>query len=121
MHNILQQSQHFLNRAYLADKSDQLLPVLENFFSVDNEHKHIILKRSIIYFYEHDKIVNSISCGDCNSDENIYTFDGQKVARITPHYYIGSAFMSGAASQDVQSSTNNNNNNNNNNNGNNNG
>lgn len=111
----------FLKAAGL-EQSPGLLQQVQSFFQDDSPDKHIIFKRSILYFYNKDKIINSVPF---NSDENnVYTFDGTKVARLKPDFYTGgatSAVVSAAALIEFNINFSNNNNNNNNNNGNNNG
>ena len=105
------------------EQPSELLPQIQSFFQDASPDKHIIFKRSILYFYDKDKIINSIPF---NSDENnVFTFDGTKVARLKPDFYTGGAtsvVVGAAALNEFNINfSNNNNNNNNNNNGNNNG
>ena len=122
MSQLEQQISLFLKGAGL-EQTDDLLQKIQSFFVESPEDKHLVFKRSILYFFKKHKIIDSIPC--TSKEENVYTFDGTKVARIKPDFYIG-----GATSAVVGASvfngleigySNNNNNNNNNNNGNNNG
>ncbi len=119
MSEIEQQIQLFLKRATLSDNKELPLTI-SDFFTGDISDKHIILKRSILYFYNKNLIVKTFPCQQPDIDNNIYTFDGVKVSRIAPQYYIGSKALASGTAMGT-SSSNNNNNNNNNNNGNNNG
>ncbi|MBF0264236.1 MAG: hypothetical protein HQL46_03125 [Gammaproteobacteria bacterium] len=102
---------------------DNLKQAIQSFFQQQADDKHLIFKRSILYFYQKDQIINSIPY--TSEDDNVYTFDGVKVSRVKPEYYLGkaSSMVAGASVLDGLeiSYSNNNNNNNNNNNGNNNG
>lgn len=108
-----------INSMGLQDIENNIESKLYDFFQLEFDSRHIIFKRGVIYFYSNDKIIETLVCKVDNSEKNIYTFDGVKVTRTTPQYYVGSALFSDAGfSVDLSS---NNNNNNNNNNGNNNG
>jgi len=123
----LDQIKLFLQGAGIKETSE-LIDTIQSFFQQAIEGQHLIFKRSILYFYQKENVVNSIPCS--STDDNVYTFDGTKVSRIKPEYYLGSAasLVAGAAVLNTIETefggggySNNNNNNNNNNNGNNNG
>jgi len=96
---------------------------IQSFFQENPGDNHLIYKRSILYFYNKHRVIDSIA--STSKEEHVYTFDGVKVARVKPDYYTGGATSSvvGAAAMNGLEIdfSNNNNNNNNNNNGNNNG
>jgi hypothetical protein len=98
----------------------QLSKDVRQFFSEDIAERHVIVKRSILYFYQNHQIVNTFVCKTLLNDRCCYTFDGEKMARVSPAFYIGGDALDMGIEYSVGSS-NNNNNNNNNNNGNNNG
>lgn len=114
-----QQLQLFLNRAGIIDANQSLLQRLVGYFQQAPQDTHLIYKRSIIYVFSQQAIVQSIPCPAAVGDEYVYTFDGQQVSRLAPEYYTGSQAADPASR--YGSTTSSNNNNNNNNNGNNNG
>lgn len=122
MSQLDQQIALFLKGAGI-EQSAKLQQKIHSFFQEKSDDRHLIFKRSILYFYNKHKIIGSIACS--SKDENVYTFDGAKVARVKPDYYTGgvtSAVVGASLIDGLEIDfSNNNNNNNNNNNGNNNG
>jgi len=126
----------FLTQAALADRKANYLPMLAAFFGEPgSEAPHVIYKRSVLYFFHGAKLMQTHPIVAARStDATVYTFDGERIGRIQPAYYLGTATAggkgagsagaaSGSASSsfllfdDGGSSNNNNNNNGNNNNG----
>lgn len=125
MQDFEQQTQLFIERAQLANPQT-IQQAFSQFFETATEHKHVILKRSILYFYSGHEIVNTLPCKQLEDDPNIYSFDGIKISRVKPQFFMGKAAEAAAMGREVSIGigidlSSNNNNNNNNNNGNNNG
>ncbi len=119
MNPLNQHIDFFLERAEIQNNKLQISNKLIAFFSEENSRKHVILKRGILYFYQGAHIIDSMPCHYHNDSELIHSFDGEKVSRIQPEYYLAAGAAAILATE--ASAANNNNNNNNNNNGNNNG
>lgn len=125
MEQLKRQVSLFLAALQMED-NEELREKIESFFSADMENKHLILKRSILYFYNKYNVEDAIACAPV--ENQIFAFDGVKVSRIKPEMYLGDAALyssmsssdgDGGFSLEVDLTSNNNNNNNNN--GNNNG
>ncbi len=112
----------FLNQAAITEPTS-LKQTIWDYVSQGN--KYLLFRHSSLYFFANDALEFVEETIDNFTDANYLRFDGEKVTRIDPEYYLG------ALKKDVQSNSewsvgyewnsNNNNNNNNNNNGNNNG
>ncbi|MCK6510703.1 hypothetical protein L6R29_12120 [Myxococcota bacterium] len=118
----------FLHQAKIdqdADLSDQILRHL-----MANNRNYVLFRHSLLYFFSGEEIRNIEQTYDQYKDPNYWRFDGKKVTKIDPEYYLGPTQSRGFwetesqqtgwyGAADIEYS--NNNNNNNNNNGNNNG
>ncbi|MBQ4811781.1 hypothetical protein J8M20_10560 [Pseudoalteromonas luteoviolacea] len=109
----------FISQLSIGEKKDEIYSKLYQFFKGEDPQKHVIYKRSIIYFYYGSDIVETYSCTPVEVEHSI-SFDGSKVSKIEKSYFTGSSSKS-IFDVEFEMSSNNNNNNNNNNNGNNNG
>ncbi len=139
MAELAQKIELFINQAGIAEDSATLGPELTEFFTSPQKYPrllgdgrgtggtspHVLLKRSILYFLRGGSIVSSQSCHQDETDATVYTFDGQRVERMEPDFYLsktrtkteGGRRGSGFGFVTIEMSNNNNNGNNNNNNG----
>lgn len=108
----------FISQLSIDENKELVFSKVRDFFRNDELDKHIIFKRSILYFYAGSEIIDTYACPPTELNHSI-TFDGSKVSKIEKAYFVGAASKSMFDVEFEISS--NNNNNNNNNNGNNNG
>jgi hypothetical protein len=100
-----------------------LLTKIQSFFTGAEgraaKERHLIYKRSILYFFQNHDVVEAMPCGR-SVNSAVLTFDGEKISRIMP-VSLATSGQSRRSRRDSWDWDINNNNNNNNNNGNNNG
>lgn len=109
----------FISQLSISENKEVVFSKIRDFFGNGDLDKHIIFKRSILYFYTGSEIIDTYACPPTELNHSI-TFDGSKVSKIEKAYFVGAASKS-MFDVEFEISSNNNNNNNNNNNGNNNG
>jgi hypothetical protein len=118
----------FLDQIALSANNDEVLEKVKQFFGGSVVNRHILFKSASLHYVENTGAVLGVDSVSSNFSGDYYLrFDGLRVSRIEPDYYLGTADKRGGDrwsdggfefGSDVSS---NNNNNNNNNNGNNNG
>ncbi|HIE00084.1 MAG TPA: hypothetical protein EYP59_07305 [Thiotrichaceae bacterium] len=118
----------FLNLATITgSQATHVKKIIESYVNKD-KNKYVLFRHSSLYFFADNTVDFVESTSDDFKDRHYLRFDGEKVTRIDPEYYLGP--LNKAVHPDTDNSliliweneinSNNNNNNNNNNNGNNN-
>ena len=105
-----------INEDPIDEDQELLFSKICDFFEDGQADKHLIFKRSILYFYAGSDIIDTHACVATKSKHSI-TFDGTKVAKIDKNYFVGAASSSVFDVEFEIANNNNNNNNNGNNNG----
>ena len=128
--NLPQRTQLFLTQIGVNRDQALLQNTIVSFFIEPHNNPYVLFKNGSLYFIEENQTLNTLTVSSMFDGNYYLRFDGTRIARIEPNYYLGAAsdylapaLLLGAAqtSWGSEFSSNNNNNNNNNNNGNNNG
>lgn len=119
----------FLRQIQLDTQREAQAQQLRSFFAQPElQNPHVILKNSVIYYFDGAELRDSQALATSKpalAERNVYAFDGEKVSRLRPGFYLSPnadtrAQKSFLVTAFEGSTITNNNNNNNNNNGNNN-
>jgi hypothetical protein len=121
----------FLNQAAIRERHiADIKQIILDYFSPHKEEKYVLFRHSSLYFFVDGTLDTVKTTVDNFAESNYLRFDGEKVTRIDPEYYLGpvkpvqnvveSEQGWTWSSETTSTEYNNNNNNNNNNNGNNN-
>ncbi|SDZ88573.1 hypothetical protein SAMN05660964_00518 [Thiothrix caldifontis] len=126
--NLIKRTALFLEEILLRSDHAAVQAKVVGFLGDGNVKSHVLYKNSSLYFIHQAHLLDDMSVRCDFRDRDYVRFDGQRITRIDPDYYLGAAGATTASGASFsfslsfgESSTNNNNNNNNNNNGNNNG
>jgi len=119
----------FLNQAAITEQqiADIKQKILD--YLAPNKNKYVLFRHSSLYFFVDGALDTVETTIDNFAESNYLRFDGEKVTRIDPEYYLGpirpvknvESEQGWTWGETTSTEYNNNNNNNNNNNGNNNG
>jgi hypothetical protein len=120
MNKLDQHIKLLIEKANITEEQARFHRKIKQFFSDLSTPKQVILKRSSFYFYQGIAIEEAMPTGAEMQDDMIYTFDGNKLSKVSPSLYLGTKQSPISHYSGIGLSSNNNNNNNNNN-GNNNG
>jgi len=125
--NIEQKTDLFLSLAKIKHKQPEVkLKILEHVNADSSLHNYVLFRHSSLYFFYDDNVEFIEKTKDDYTDRYYLRFDGEKVSRIDPEYYLGALNKhcrdnkDASAEAEYEISYRSNNNNNNNNNGNNN-
>ena len=119
----------FLNQATITgSQASRVKQIIQSYVNPD-KNKYVLFRHSSLYFFADNTVDFVESTTDDFKDRHYLRFDGEKVTRIDPEYYLGPLNKAVQSDSDDSSGfyficgneNTNNNNNNNNNNGNNNG
>lgn len=116
----------FIDQIELTSNNDAVLEKLITFFKSGTAGRHVLFKSSSLHFVEASEVLGVDNVSSRFSGDYYLRFDGSRVSRIDPDYYLGiskerSESGFGIRIEYSSGHSSNNNNNNNNNNGNNNG
>ena len=127
--NLAQRTQLFLTQIGISHNQTLLQEHILQFFNQLPSDTYILFKNAALYFINNNQTTRTVSVSSTFSDNYYLRFDGKRITRIEPNYYLGAG--SDYLAPNLTADTNilgynsdfssDNNNNNNNNNGNNNG
>lgn len=128
--SVVQRTQLFLTQVGINHNQTLLQEQIIQFFNQLPVDSYILFKSAAFYFINNNQTTRTVSVSSTFSDNYYLRFDGKRITRIEPNYYlgVGSDYLAPNLTADTnilgsnsEFISNNNNNNNNNNNGNNNG
>lgn len=127
--NLAQRTQLFLIQSGINHNQTLLQEHIIRFFNQLPNNTYILFKNAALYFINNNQTAHTVSVNSTFSDNYYLRFDGKRITRIDPNYYLGagSDYLAPNLTSDANilgsnsDFSSNNNNNNNNNNGNNNG
>lgn len=122
--NIETKTDFFLDQINLHDQRSETKNKIIEFFAMEVKHPlHILYRNASLYFFINDTQHQVEALKITINNDDLIRFNGEKVSRIDPEYYVGPLHRKQGDSfgHGVSFNFSTNNNNNNNNNGNNNG